>query len=318
MKIIAFIGFPLSGKSTATKVAKELGIPVIVMGDVVRNEAQKRGLELSDENLGRVANELRQKDGMDAIAKRCIPLIRESVKEKGVVVVDGVRGIAEVERFKKEFGEDFILIYIDAPLELRYKRALERGRSDDISSIEELKARDERELSWGMGEAIKIANFTIENTDDLKSFKEKIKDLLNQLARFVEVEIETIVHPTENEEKVVNAVKNLFPNAEIKIENGKLYAKTTDLSKFRELLRRQRILDTARTELVKGKLNNEIIVYLNKQTATVSRINFCEENVILSPLKVTFRLYNVPFGRFLDYIAPQTKDGRPIEEIEVL
>lgn len=318
MKIIAFIGFPLSGKSTATKVAKELDIPVVVMGDVVRSEAAKRGLKLTDENLGKVANELRQKEGMDAIAKRCIPVIRQTAKDKGVVIVDGIRGIAEVERFKKEFGEDFILIYIDAPLELRYKRALERQRSDDIKSIEELKERDERELSWGMGEAIKIANFAIENTDDIKSFKEKIKDLLSQLARYVEVEIETTIHPTENEEKVVNAVRNLFPDAEIKIENGKLYARTTDLNKFRELLRRQKILDTARTELVKGKQNGEVIVYLNKQTATISRVNFCEEDAILSPLKITFRLYNVLFGRFLDYVAPQTKDGKPIEEIEVL
>ncbi|RLI77666.1 hypothetical protein DRP05_09470 [Archaeoglobales archaeon] len=318
MKIIAFIGFPLSGKSTATEVVKELGIPVVVMGDVVRDETVKRGLKLTNENLGKVANELRRKEGMDAIAKRCIPLIKQAASDKGVVVVDGIRGIAEVERFKEEFGEDFILIYIDAPSELRYKRALERQRSDDIKTVEELKARDEREISWGMDEAIKIANFTIENTDDLKSFKEIIKDLLNQLARYVEVEIETTIFPTEDEEKVVDAVKNLFPKAKIKIENGKLYAKTTDLNKFRELLRRQRILDTARTELIKGKQNDEIIVYLNKQTATISRINFCEENAILSPLKVTFKLYNVPFGRFLDYLTPQTKDGKPIEEIEVL
>ena len=118
--------------------------------------------------------------------------------------------------------------------------------------------------------------------------------------------------------QVVNAVKNLFPDVEVKIENGKLYAKTTDLNKLRKLLRRQKILDTARTELIRGKQNNEVVVYLNKQTAIVSRINFCEEDAILSPLKVTFRLYNVPFSRFLDYIAPQTKDGKPIEEIEVL
>ena len=137
MKIIAFIGFPLSGKSTATEVVKELGIPVVVMGDVVRDETVKRGLKLTNENLGKVANELRRKEGMDAIAKRCIPLIKQAASDKGVVVVDGIRGIAEVERFKEEFGEDFILIYIDAPSELRYKRALERQRSDDIKTVED-------------------------------------------------------------------------------------------------------------------------------------------------------------------------------------
>jgi len=147
MRVIAFVGLPLSGKSTAAKVAEEMGIPVVCMGDIVREEAKRRGLPQTDENLGKIAEELRRKEGMDAIAKRCIPIIREKGMETGVVVVDGIRGIAEVERFKREFGEDFILINIEAPLEIRFQRALKRKRSDDITTIEDLKKRDERELS---------------------------------------------------------------------------------------------------------------------------------------------------------------------------
>jgi predicted RNA binding protein with dsRBD fold (UPF0201 family)/dephospho-CoA kinase len=318
MRVIAFVGLPLSGKSTASKVAEGMGIPVVCMGDVVREEAKRRGLALTDENLGKVANELRQKEGMDAIAKRCIPIIREKGKDTGVVVVDGIRGIAEVERFKKEFGDDFILINIEAPLEIRFQRALKRKRSDDITTIEDLKKRDERELSWNMGEAMKIANFTIENTSGLEAFKEKVRDILTQLARKVEIEIETDVHPTEDVDKVIQAVKNLFPDAEIEIEDGKLKARAWDLSKFRDMLRRQRILDTARSELLRGRSGNEITVYLNKQTATVSKVNFTEEDAILSPIKVTFRLYGVSVGRFVDYLAPATKAGKPIKEIDTL
>jgi len=318
MKIIAFVGLPLSGKSTAAKVAEELGIPVVVMGDIVREEVRRRGLELTDENAGKIATELREKEGMDAIAKRCIPIIREKAKEKGIVVVDGIRGIAEVERFKKEFGDDFILINIESPIELRFERALKRKRDDDIKTIEELKKRDERELSWNMGEAMKVANFTIENTSDIQTFVDKIRDLLNQLARQVEIEITTDVHPTEDEEKVIEAVRNVFPDAEIKIEDGKLVAVARDLSMLRDLLRKQRILDTARSELVRNRRGNEITVYLNKQTATVSRINFTDEDAILSPLKVTFRIYGVPVERFIDYLAPETRDGKPVKELETL
>jgi len=318
MKLIAFVGLPLSGKSTAAKVAEELGIPVVVMGDIVREEVRRRGLELTDENAGKIATELREKEGMDAIAKRCIPIIREKAKEKGIVVVDGIRGIAEVERFKKEFGDDFILINIESPIELRFERALKRKRDDDIKTIEELKKRDERELSWNMGEAMKVANFTIENASDIQTFVEKIRDLLNQLARQVEIEITTDVHPTEDEEKVIEAVRNVFPDAEIKIEDGKLVAVARDLSMLRDLLRKQRILDTARSELVRNRRGNEITVYLNKQTATVSRINFTDEDAILSPLKVTFRIYGVPVERFIDYLAPETRDGKPVKELETL
>ncbi len=318
MRVIAFVGLPLSGKSTAAKVAEEMGIPVVCMGDIVREEAKRRGLPQTDENLGKIAEELRRKEGMDAIAKRCIPIIREKGIETGVVVIDGVRGIAEVERFKKEFGDDFILINIEAPLEIRFQRALKRKRSDDITTIEDLKKRDKRELSWNMGEAMKIANFTIENVGGLEEFKEKVRDILTQLAKKVEIEIETDVYPTEDVDKVVQAVKNLFPDAEIEIEEGKLKARAWDLRKFRDLLRRQRILDTARTELFKGRSGNEITIYLNKQTAYISKVNFADVDAILSPIRVTFRLYGIPVGRFIDYLAPATKAGRPIKEIDTL
>ena len=317
MRVIAFVGLPLSGKTTASKVAEEMGIPVVCMGDVVREEARRRNLPLTDEVLGKIANELREKEGMDAIAKRCIPLIREKGKDVGVVVVDGIRGIAEVEAFKRAF-DDFILIAVEAPLEVRFQRALKRKRSDDVKSIEELKERDRRELSWNLAKALEIADFTIENTSSLDEFREKVRDLLEQLAKKVEVEIETKVNPTEDSNKVVQAVKNLFPDAEITIEGDTLKAKAWDLRKFRDLLRRQRILDTARTELLKGKSNNETTVFLNKQTAYIGKVNFTDEDAILSPIRVTFKLYGIPFGKFPDYLAPPTKAGKPIREVDRL
>ncbi|MEM2727180.1 MAG: AAA family ATPase [Archaeoglobaceae archaeon] len=311
--IIAFVGYPLSGKSTAGEVAKEFGIPIVTMGDVVREEALKRGLEPNSENLGKIANELRKKEGMDAIAKRCIPKMRAL---GSFVLVDGIRGIAEVETFKKAF-EDFVLIAIECPLEIRFERAKQRKRSDDVLKIEDLLERDKREESWGLKEAIEVADFTIENTGNIEDFKEKIRALLRKLLS-VEVEIETLVHPTEEEEKVINAIKNLFPDAKIKIENGKLIAIARDLNTFRELLRRHKILDTARAELIRNRRGNEVTVYLNKQTATVSRVNFCEEDAVLSPLRITFRLLGISFQKFLDYLAPETKDGKPLKEIEEL
>lgn len=318
MKVIAFVGYPLSGKSTAAQIARELEIPVVVMGDAVREEVIRRGLELTDENLGRVASELRQKEGMDAIAKRCIPKIRDEARKSGVVVVDGIRGIAEVERFKKAFGDDFVLISIESPLEVRFERAKMRKRSDDVENLEDLMKRDKREESWGLKEAMEIADFTIENKGNYEDFIETVRQILLNIARNVEIKIETDIHPTESEEKVVNAIKNLFPDAEIKIEDGKLVGKAKNLERFRELLRRQRILDTARSEILKSRSGNEVTVYLNKQTATVSRINFCDADAVLSPLRVTFRLNNISFQRFLDYVAPETKDGRPVKELERL
>ncbi|AKB84396.1 dephospho-CoA kinase [Methanococcoides methylutens] len=176
MKIIAFVGMPAAGKSVASDVVKEQKIDVVNMGDVIRDEVKARGLEPTDANTGGVANDLRDREGMDAVAKRCVPKIEALGKD--LVVVDGVRGIAEVIFFKDHFGEDFTLVFIDAPLEMRFERVSSRGRSDDMTDIEALKTRDERELGWGLAEAIKVANITVENTSTIDEFKEDIKTIL--------------------------------------------------------------------------------------------------------------------------------------------
>ncbi|HII80974.1 MAG TPA: flagellar hook-basal body complex protein FliE [Methanosarcina sp.] len=181
MKIIAFVGMPASGKSEASRIAAEMGIPVIIMGDVIRKEVLKRGLEPTDSNTGMVATDLRKCEGMDAVARRCISQIRETGSE--LVVVDGVRGIAEVECFRKEFGKGFILISIYAPIEVRFSRIQKRGRSDDMNSIEGLRHRDERELGWGMGEAIDASNVEIENNFTLETFRKDVIDVLSNYLR---------------------------------------------------------------------------------------------------------------------------------------
>ena len=195
IQILAFVGAPASGKTEAANVARELGIPVVTMGDVVREEVRRRGLEPNDENTGRVASELRAKEGMDAIAKRCIPLLKQYFSERGerneraknksssppIVVVDGIRGLAEVETFKRAFGENFMLVGIQAPLEIRYKRVRARRRSDDFLSFEEFKRREEREKSWGMEEAMRIADKIVRNEGSLEEFKREIRRILRDL-----------------------------------------------------------------------------------------------------------------------------------------
>jgi dephospho-CoA kinase len=180
MKIIAFVGMPASGKSEAARIASRMGIPVINMGDVIRKEVLRRGLEPTDSNTGMVATDLRKCEGMDAIARYCNSQIRETGSE--LVVVDGVRGIAEVECFRQEFGKGFILISIYTPIEVRFSRIQKRGRSDDMDSIDGLRRRDERELGWGMGEAIEASSIEIENNFSLETFR---KDVVNVLSNYL-------------------------------------------------------------------------------------------------------------------------------------
>jgi len=179
MKLIAFVGMPASGKSEAAAIAKKMGIPVVNMGDVVREETVRRGLSLTDENIGGTGTALRREEGMDVISKRCIPRILNI--KTSVIVIDGTRNINEIEYFKQEFGNDFKLIAIHAPFVIRFERIRKRARSDDMSSIEELKRRDEREKGWGLDKAIEEADITIDNTGTIEKFQNEIEHLLGEV-----------------------------------------------------------------------------------------------------------------------------------------
>ena len=179
MRIIAFVGMPASGKSEASVIAQDRNIPVVNMGDVVREEAAKCGLPPTDKNIGGTGTKLREEEGMDIIAKRCVPKIRKL--DSGIVVIDGIRNIDEINHFKEQFGNDFMLVAIDTPLEVRLERVKNRGRSDDMKSIDELKLRDEREKSWGLDKAIEMADVTIDNTSTLEEFRSEIVKLFGKL-----------------------------------------------------------------------------------------------------------------------------------------
>ena len=177
MTVIGTVGLPGSGKGEAAKVAREAGVPVVVMGDVIRQACRDRGLD-PEEHHGAVAKALREEEGPAAIAERSLPLLEAHLADHDTVLVDGLRSDVEVERFEAAFGDDFVLVSIEAPFEVRAERLGARGRDNSDLDRESLKAREERELSFGMGEAMEMADVVVENTDDLETFRAKVERLL--------------------------------------------------------------------------------------------------------------------------------------------
>jgi len=180
MTVYGFVGLPGSGKSEAAAVARELGIPVVTMGDVIRQECRDRGLDPATEH-GRVAQALREENGPDAVAARSLPLIEEALQGAEAVVVDGIRSDVEVERFEAAFGDAFTLVRIEAPFETRAGRLELRGRdASGDEGGEALAERDRRELDFGMGEAMDRADLSVENDGSLDDFRGEIRAILEQ------------------------------------------------------------------------------------------------------------------------------------------
>jgi dephospho-CoA kinase len=178
MKVIGIVGLPASGKGEFSAVARRMGIPVVVMGDVIRAAVEREGLPPTDKNMGDVAGRIRQKEGMDAIARLTIPFIES--ESSPLVVVDGIRGDAEVNAFRHHFTT-FTLVGISSDFETRVKRLTNRGRSDDSISHQDLRARDERELGWGLGRALLQADITLCNEGSLERFSRSVQHLLTEL-----------------------------------------------------------------------------------------------------------------------------------------
>jgi dephospho-CoA kinase len=180
MKIIAFTGMPCSGKTEAVQIVKDMEIPVIRMGDMVWEETKKQGFELDDQNVGTVANKMRKIHGKDIWAKKTVDKIK-TLDSFSLLVIDGIRNMEEIEVFKEELGNNFILIAIEASTETRRKRALSRNRKDDSKNIKDLEERDKRELSWGLGVVIASADIVISNERNIDDLQEKIKDIFNKI-----------------------------------------------------------------------------------------------------------------------------------------
>jgi dephospho-CoA kinase len=175
MRVIGTVGLPGSGKGEFAAVADELGVPIVTMGDVIRQECRRRGLDPADHH-GEVARSLREEEGPLAVVERSVPMVREALEDADTVLVDGLRSADELRRFREAFGDDFTLVAVEAPFELRAERIDARGR--DNSARETLRERDERELGFGLGEALERADVRIENDDTLAAFRDEVREVL--------------------------------------------------------------------------------------------------------------------------------------------
>jgi len=176
--VVGLAGMPGSGKSLVVETASELGYDIVIMGDVVREETKKLGLELTPQNVGKVMLQLRADGGVTVVAQKCIPKIEEQKSSK--ILIDGLRSLHEVEAFKGHFAK-FSIAAVHASPEARFTRLTTRHRSDDPSAWEVFRERDIRELSVGLGNVIAMAEQMIINDSSVEDTKVKVAEALRRI-----------------------------------------------------------------------------------------------------------------------------------------
>ncbi len=170
---------PGSGKGAFSRMARRMGIPVLACGDIIREEARRRGLAPTSANLGKLMFALREAEGPEVVAKRLLPKI--DAHKSGVLVVEGGRSPEEVAALKKHY--DVITVGIHSSPETRYLRLRSRGRSDDSLTRAAFDERDFREIKVGMEKALAVADIPIVNEGSLEEFKKNVTGLLLGLTK---------------------------------------------------------------------------------------------------------------------------------------
>lgn len=135
------------------------------------------------------------------------------------------------------------------------------------------------------------------------------------------VRVEAEVRPTEDPEKVVRAVRNLV-DVELKVvELPELYklvvgesSSVDSLRRLHAALRQERILDAARSYMLKNRRGNSLELKLHKQAAYAGHISLVtyDDESPLGPIRVIIASDKI--NDIIDWLAPPTSQGRPIWE----
>jgi len=170
-RLIGLTGTNAAGKGEVALYLEAKGYRVFSLSDTIREHLRKRGQEATRDNLIAAGNALRRRYGADVLARRILKRVR------GRAVIDSIRNSREVAYLRKQPG--FVLAAVDAPVELRFRRALKRGRQESAATLEEFAAKERLELAGGrdgqqLRRCLEAADVTIINGGTLAALKRKV------------------------------------------------------------------------------------------------------------------------------------------------
>jgi len=181
-EIIGLAGTNGAGKDTLGDLRLKLhNARKVSLSDILRDEADKRGLPHERIHLGAISTELSTQLGAGALSLATIKNFQETrtYGETGLSIVS-IRRPDEGRAIQDVGGK---LIWIDADRHIRYQRILDanRGRVTDVKTFEEFCAEEDREMypespdpfTLNMSAVRDIADIHVVNEFDSKTKFEK-------------------------------------------------------------------------------------------------------------------------------------------------
>ena len=171
--VVGLTGPNASGKGEAANYLRSKGYIYHSLSDILREECRNSGIDPSRENLIKLGNKLRRKEGPSILARR----VTEDLREAGNNIVDSIRNPAEVSELRRI--KDFVLIGLDAPVEIRFKRSMRRKRPGDAHTLREFIKGEEKENkedveNQQLKKCLELADVVIINDSTLTELHKKI------------------------------------------------------------------------------------------------------------------------------------------------
>lgn len=168
-QLIGIAGSFASGKDTiAHRLVDDFGFTHVSTGDMVREIALRERDSIERPVLHEVADQHRKRDGAGVF-------VRHALQKPRPLVITGIRSLGEAKELKNHGG---VLLFVDAPSEVRYERMRSRNRDAEVGlTLEQFQANEAEE--WHQGETdadfnlrdIKtMADVTVENTLPVDQF----------------------------------------------------------------------------------------------------------------------------------------------------
>lgn len=170
-----------SGKdSLANMLVDEYGYNHASTSDLVREVAMRERGSIERPVLQEIATMCREKFGAGYFVELGLDKPRP-------LLITGIRSIGEMKALKAAGG---VMVYVDAPVELRYERMIGRARDGEAEvSLEEFQRREEKEMYGGerdtdfnirgIGEQ---ADITIMNDGTVEQFRDRAIRALSNVA----------------------------------------------------------------------------------------------------------------------------------------
>ena len=180
-RALALVGMPGAGKSLCAVHLQAKGYFQYRFGSIVVDEVARRGLLLTPENERIVREEFRANEGMDAIARRALPILKQALERQSCIVIDGLYSWSEYKTLHKEFGGEMVVAAIVSERALRYQRLT--SRPERPLTEEEAERRDYQEIeNLEKGGPIALADYTLLNNgapDELLATLDALIDTLD-------------------------------------------------------------------------------------------------------------------------------------------